>query len=334
MTHVLITAPFPVSLIEKVRSVSAEVELEQWTLPDGQWPEERATAAEVYYALNSVPRPDQAPNLRWVQTHYAGVDSLVDTPLWNSDIAITSASGIHAPGMAQYVLAQILAWANRVPKWFHHQQLGKWPSQRWDKFLPDELRGRTVGIVGYGSIGREVARLIKPFGVNILASKRDARHPEDRGYVIVDTGDPAGDLPDRIYPSEATRSMLSECDYIVVTLPLTPKTHHCFDEEMFREMKPNAFLINIGRGEVIDQKSLVKALKRDWIGGAGLDVFETEPLPESSPLWSMDNVIITPHVSGFTPYYDSRATDLFTENLRRYLAGKPMLNVVDRERGY
>jgi phosphoglycerate dehydrogenase-like enzyme len=334
MTHVLITAPFPADLLDKIRSVSPEIELEQWTLPGGQWPDDRVTSAEAYYALSGVPRPDQAPNLRWVQTHYAGVDSLVDTPLWNSDIIISSASGIHAPSMAQYALAQILAWANRVPRWFHYQQQGVWPNRRWEKFLPDELRGRTVGIVGYGSIGREVARLIKPFGVTILASKRDARHPEDRGYVIVDTGDPSGDLPDRIYPSEATRSMLSECDYILVTLPLTPKTRHFFDEEMFREMKPNAFLINIGRGEVIDEKSLVKALKRDWIAGVGLDVFEHEPLPETSPLWAMENAIITPHVSSFTPHYDARATDLFTENLRRYMAGKPLLNTVIREIGY
>lgn len=334
MTHVLVTAPFPPHLLDKIRAVSSDIDLEQITLPENRWPEEKTTSAEIYYALSSVPRPDQAPNLRWVQTHYAGIDALVDTPLWNSDIAITSASGIHAPNMAQYALTQILVWAHRVPKWFKHRQRGEWPKQRWDKFLPDELRGRVLGIVGYGSIGREIARLAKTFGMRVLVTKRDARHPEDRGYALVGAGDPSGDLPDRIYPSEATRSMLAECDYIVVTVPLTAKTRHLFDESMFKEMKSNAYIVNIGRGELIDEKALVKALKRGWIGGAGLDVFETEPLPEDSPLWSMENVVITPHVSGFTSHYDERVVDLFVSNLRRYLAGEPLMNLVDRGVGY
>ncbi|MCP4424954.1 MAG: D-2-hydroxyacid dehydrogenase [Chloroflexi bacterium] len=334
MIKVLVTAPFPAPMMDKIKAVSTALEVEQWTLPDGRWPNDKTVDAEIYYALNKVPRPDQAPNLRWVQAHWAGVDSLLNAPLWHSDIAITSASGIHAPNMAQYAMAQILAWAHRVPNWFKYQKLGKWPQGRWDKFLPDELRGQTLGIVGYGSIGREVARLAKIFGMRILASKRDARHPEDSGYIMLGAGDPRGELPDRIYPGEATRSMLAECDYVVVTLPLTDKTRHFFDESVFKEMKPDAYLVNIGRGGLINEKDLVKALKKGWIAGAGLDVFETEPLPSDSPLWTMDNVILTPHVSGFTPHYDERATDLFAENLRRYLAGESLLNLVNRNEGY
>ncbi len=334
MKHVLVTAPFPSQLLDKIRAVSSEIDLEQITLPENRWPEDKTTSAVIYYALSDVPRPEQAPNLRWVQTHYAGIDSLIDTPLWDSDIAITSASGIHAPNMAQYAITQILAWAHRVPRWFKHMQRGEWPKQRWDKFLPDELRGRVLGIVGYGSIGREIARLAKAFGMTVLATKRDARHPEDKGYTLIGAGDPSGDLPDRIYPSEATRSMLAQCDYVVVTAPLTSKTRHLFDETMFKEMKPTAFLVNISRGGLIDEKALAKALRKGWIGGAGLDVFETEPLPEDSPLWSMENVILTPHVSGFTAQYDERVTDLFVSNLRRYLAGEPLVNLVDREIGY
>lgn len=334
MVKVLVTAPFPSHLMDKIRSVSPDLNVEQWSLPGGQWPEDKTTAAEIYYALNKVPRPDQAPNLRWVQAHWAGVDSLYGTPLWDSDIAVTSASGIHAPNMAQYAMTQILAWANHVPNWFRYQKLGRWPEGRWDKFLPDELRSRTLGIVGYGSIGREIARLAKAFGMRILVSKRDARHVEDNGYAIFGTGDPGGVLPDRIYPGEATRSMLAECDYVVLTLPLTEKTHHIFDENMFKEMKSTAYLVNIGRGGLVNESDLIKALKKGWIAGAGLDVFETEPLPDDSPLWALDNVILTPHVSGFTPFYDDRVTDLFAENLRRYLAGEPLLNLVNRERGY
>jgi phosphoglycerate dehydrogenase-like enzyme len=128
--------------------------------------------------------------------------------------------------------------------------------------------------------------------------------------------------------------MLAECDYVVVTLPLTEKTHHLFNEDLLREMKPNAYLVNVGRGGLIDEKALVKALKKGWIAGAGLDVFEEEPLPADSPLWAMENVVLTPHISGFTLHYDRRAVDLFTENLRRYLAGDKLLNRVNREEGY
>jgi phosphoglycerate dehydrogenase-like enzyme len=262
------------------------------------------------------------------------VDKLVGTPLWNSDILITSASGVHAPNMAQYILTQMLAWAHRVPRWLQFQREGKWPSRRWDIFMPDELHGRTLGILGYGSIGREVARLAKGFGMTILVTKRDAKHPEDHGYHVPGSGDPEGILPQRIYPAEATRSMLSQCDYVVVTLPLTPKTRHFFDESVFREMKPNCFLVNVGRGELINEKDLVKALNKGWIAGAGLDVFETEPLPENSPLWQLDNVLITPHISGITAHYDERAADLFATNLRRYLDGEPLLNLVKRAEGY
>lgn len=334
MKQVLITAPFPPELMDKIRSVSSQIKVEQMTLTDGRWPENETTTAEIYYALNGVPRPEQAPNLQWVQTHWAGIESLMDTPLWDSDISITNASGIHAPNMAQYVFTQILVWAHRVPQWFKYQKQGEWPTQRWNKFLPTELRGQTLGIIGYGSIGREIARLARTFRMRILVTKRDVRHPQDKGYMIAGTGDPAGDLPDRIYPPEATRSMLAECDYVVITLPHTPQTDHLFDESMFKEMKPTAYLINVGRGDTVNEKDLIKALKKGWIAGAGLDVFEKEPLPESSPLWSMENVILTPHVSGFTPSYDERVVDLFVENLRRYLAGESLLNLVNRERGY
>ena len=334
MTEVLVTAPFTERLMEKIESVSPRIALSQIELPNGKWPEDRQTPAEVLYALSDIPRPEQAPNLRWVQAHSAGVDQLRDHGLWDSDVVITTASGIHAPNIAQYVMAQMLAWANRVPKWLRFQAQSQWPENRWEKLVPDELRGKKLGIVGYGSIGREIARVARAFGMVVLASKRNARHLEDTNYMVPDTGDPRGELPARIYPGEATRSMVAECDYVVITLPLTEKTHHLFDEEMLRAMPSNAFLINVGRGPVIEEADLVKALRKGWIAGAGLDVFEQEPLPPESPLWQLDNVIISPHISGFTPYYDDRATDLFCENLRRYLGGKPLLNVVDREHGY
>lgn len=334
MTQVLVTVPFPKHLMDKIRAVSREFKVEQINLPGDSWPADLRTEAEICYAAMHLPRLDQAPHLRWVQGHYAGVDHWQSQPLWSSDVLITSASGIHTTNIAQYVFAQILAWANRVPRWLHYQGKKEWPSGRWEKFVPDELRGRTLGIVGYGSIGREIARIAKTFGMRVLATKRDAMRLEDKGYTLLGTGDTKGDQADRIYPPQATKSMVAECDYVVIAAPLTPDTKHLFNEEMFKAMKNNCFLVNIGRGSIIKEDDLVKALKKEWIAGAGLDVFEQEPLPESSPLWGLENAILSPHVGGFTPHYDDRVTDLFVENLRRYLAGEPLLNVVNRDLGY
>ncbi|MCB9008914.1 MAG: D-2-hydroxyacid dehydrogenase [Ardenticatenaceae bacterium] len=334
MRQLLITAPFPSHLVDKIRAVSPNLTIEQRTLPNGRWPEEWTTEAEIYYALSAVPPIAQAPNLQWVQTHYAGIDNLKNSDLWHSDILITTASGVHAANMAQYAMTQILAWAHRVPNWFNYKQTKSWAKNRWETFVPQELNGKTLGILGYGSIGRELARLAKSFGLNILVTKRDARQLLDTGYSAPGSGDVEGLLPNRIYPSEATRSMLAECDFVVITLPLTERTHHLVDEELLKAMKPTAFLVNVGRGGIIKEADLVRGLKKGWLAGAGLDVFEVEPLPDDSPLWELDNVILTPHISGFTPHYDERATNIFVENLQRYLAGEPLLNLVNRDEGY
>ena len=334
MRHLLITASLPSHYVDKIRDVSPNLTIEQRTLPNGRWPEDWTTDAEIYYAYGAVPPLSQAPNLQWVQAHYAGVDSLEGSELWQSDTLITTASGVHATNMAQYAMTQILAWAQRVPNWFDYKQTKSWGESRWDTFVPQELRGKTLGILGYGSIGRELARLAKPFGFEILVTKRDAKQMVDSGYNATGLGDPEGLLPDRIYPAEATRSMVAECDFVVITLPLTSRTRSLIDAEMLKTMKPTAFLINVGRGAIINEPDLVRGLRKGWLAGAGLDVYETEPLPDDSPLWEMDNVIMTPHISGFTPHYDDRATDIFAENLRRYLAGEPLLNLVNRTEGY
>ncbi len=332
--EILINVPFSAAELERIAAVSPQIQVEAELLTDGKWPEDRLIKADVLYTTDRLPDAEQAPNLRWVHSHWAGVERIVSGPLWESDVIITNASGIHAPNMGQYTLAQILAWANRVPAWIRQQETGQWPTRRREAFTSQELRGQTVGIMGYGSIGREIARLASAFGMEILVTKRDARHIKDTGFTLPDTGDIEGDLPTRIYPTEATKSMLGECDYVVITLPLTERTHHMFDEAMFRAMKPSCFVVNVGRGSVVKEDDLIRALQRGWIAGAGLDVFEVEPLPEDSALWGMDNVIISPHISGFTHAYDDRAVDLFIANLERYLAGEPLLNVVNRDTGY
>ena len=334
MTKVLITAPFPEALIQKVGAVSNQIEIVQIDISRSGWPADAIADTEVLYATSQLPDPDDVPNLRWIQAHWAGVDHLRSHPIWETEIQITTTSGIHAPNIGQYVMAQILAWSNKVHRWYFYQQQHEWPKDRWGKLLPNDLRGSTIGILGYGSIGREIARLARSFGMTVLATKKDARKLVDDGYVVPGTGDVDGMMAHRIYPMEATRLVLADSDYVVVTLPLTKDTEFFIDEQHLRAMKENCFLVNVGRGKLIKEEELTRALEKGWIAGAGLDVFEEEPLPADSPLWSMNNVIISPHISGFTQHYDDRATDLFAENLRRYVNNEPLLNLVDRNAGY
>jgi phosphoglycerate dehydrogenase-like enzyme len=290
---------------------------------------------QVLYGWSpTVTQAQHFPALRWLQTHSAGIDYLLDTPTWHSDTLITSMNGIHATPIAEHAMAMMLAFRWRMAKMFAVKQKGTWPKERWRLFSGSELRGRTLGIVGYGAIGREVGRLAQAFGMRILAVNRSGKRQPDRGYRETGTGDPEATIPEAVYPVSALTEVLPACDYVVSVAPLTPETHHLFDATTLRQMKPGAVLINQGRGALIDEVALIDALEHNHLGGAALDVFETEPLPDSSPLWRLDNVLISPHVSGFSELYDERASNLFAENLRRYLTGEPLINLVDRERGY
>ena len=228
----------------------------------------------------------------------------------------------------------MLALGHKLPEMLDQQRKASWPKDRWERFSPMELRASTVGIVGYGSIGRQAARLLHGFGARVFATKRDLRHPEDTGYIPEDQGDPTGDFVHRLYPAEALHSMAKDCDFLVITTPLSPGTRGLINEEVFEIMKPNALLIDISRGGVVDHTALIAALREHKIAGAALDVFPEEPLPADNPLWKMPNVILSPHISGNTPFYDERAMDLFAENLRRYLEGRPLLNPFNIEAGY
>jgi len=333
--HVLCTLRFTEEQLDKLRAVSPQLVVRQVTCRNA----EEVTAAldeqtEVLYTFRGPTTLEVAPRLQWVQLHSAGADHLIGTPLWQSDVRITTASGIHAVTIGEYVLGSMLAFSRHFPRMFYYQQRAEWPTRRWEKFLGRELRGSTICIVGYGSIGREVARLARCLGMRVLAVKRNPEQRTDTGFRLPGTGDPDGSIPEAIYPPEALHDALRQSDYVVVAVPSTPTTHHLIGEAELRAMPSHAYLINIARGNVVDQAALVRALREGWIGGAGLDVFDPEPLPADSPLWRLDNVILSPHISGFTPHYDEHATDLFAENLRRYLAGEPLLNQVDRERGY
>jgi phosphoglycerate dehydrogenase-like enzyme len=324
----------PDPLIEMLRAVSPRLSVAHRTaqqleeLGDDVW-----RGVEILYTTWLMPSPERAPDLRWVQGHFAGIDAFLDHPLLKR-VTLTTTSGIHAPTIGEYVLMMMLAFAHHLPRMIEHQQRAEWPRDRWALFAPVELRGSTVGIVGYGSIGREVARLARAFGLRVLATKRDAARIDDTGWRLSGVGDASAEHVDRLYAPDTLHDMLAECDYVVLSLPLTPETRKLIDAKALQHMRPSAVIINISRGGVVDEAALVEALQNGTIGGAALDVFEQEPLPASNPLWGLPNVILSPHVSGFTLQYDNRALALFAENLRRYVDGEPLLNVVEIARGY
>jgi phosphoglycerate dehydrogenase-like enzyme len=332
---VLTQSPIPPPLIESLRAVSPRLAVEHKTAEklEDLGGREAWQDVEVLYTTGLVPFPDQAPRLRWVQGHFAGVEHLLDHPLLKS-VVLTTASGIHAPAMAEYVLLMMLAFAHRLPRMLHYQQRAEWPKGRWNLFVPRELRGAMVGVVGYGSVGREVARLARAFGMRVLAAKRDVQRRADEGWRLPEVGDPEAGSVERLYAPHALGEMLGECDFVVLTVPLTPDTRHLIGAQELQRMKREAVLINVARGGVVDEAALIEALQNGVIGGVALDVYAEEPLPAASPLWTLPNVILSPHVSGFTPRYDERAMALFAENLRRYVAGEPLINVVDVGRGY
>lgn len=276
-----------------------------------------------------------APNLRWVQAQSAGVDMMYSTPLWRSEIAITSANGVHSVQIAEYVLGMLLSLAHHFPATYRLQAEDRWPGmQEKSVFASRELRGKTLGILGYGAIGREVARLASAFGMRVLATKRSGRPPAFDGWTLPDTGDPSGSIPERFYDLSELHALLPECDMLVLALPLSAQTRHLIGQAELALLRSHTFLVNIGRGPLIDHDALVEALREKRLGGAALDVTEPEPLPATSPLWRLDNAIISPHISGLSAYYNERLTELFSENLRRYLVGEPLLNLVQRELGY
>jgi len=260
----------------------------------------------------------RAPNLRWLQLTSAGVDRLLDSPLVRSQVAVTTASGIHAVTISEYVLGAMLAFAKGFMRAMRSQM-----DARWSAYPPQELEGQTVGIVGMGAIGSRVAELSHAFGMRVLAIRRS-----------VERRTPGEGPVDELLPPTGLPYLLTESDYVVLAVPLTPESTRLIGEAELRAMKPSAVLINIARGAVIDEGVLIRALKEHWIGGAALDVFEREPLPSDSELWGLDNVLVTPHISGGTPRYMDRAVGLFCNNLRLYLAGEPLRNVVDPARGY
>lgn len=263
----------------------------------------------------------KAKNLKWIQLTSAGVDNILFDELINSDVIVTTASGVHPKPIAEHVFGLILAWTRRINIAIRGKMEKKWNKDEIKGC--DELTGKILGIIGYGKIGQEIGRIAKCFGMKVVGVKRDVSKREDLNF-----------YPDELLSIEKIDNVLKEADIIVISLPLTPETLDLIGERELKMMKKEAILVNIGRGRTIKEEALIKALKEKWIQCALLDVFYDEPLPSDSPLWDLENVIITPHIAGMTPYYDERLIEIFLHNLKSYPDKNKMINVVNKVLGY
>ncbi|HSW57087.1 MAG TPA: D-2-hydroxyacid dehydrogenase [Dehalococcoidales bacterium] len=330
--NVLTLIPLPNSIMAKIKAVSPRLNVIDASPlmphfpplnepPDPQKEAQLDTLlaeAEILFGF-SFPRGvvARAPELKWVQTVSAGVDRTLTPDIAASRVTLTNVSGMHAVPISELVFALILNHAKQMGMAGRQQS-----ARKWERYATSILEGKTLGILGLGNIGRRIAHLGKAFGMKVVATRRHARGVGKARDV------------DSVYPPEQMNSLLAESDYIVNCLPFTRETAKIIGQAELRQMKPTAFLVNIGRGGTMDEEALVQALKEKRLAGAGLDTLQKEPLPAESPLWEMPGVIITPHISGATDDYMEKAAAIFCENLVRYLGGKRLHNIVNKKLGY
>ena len=258
-----------------------------------------------------------APRLRWFHTISAGVDPLLIPELMTRDVVMTNNTGAYDVPIAEFVLAAMFAAAKRLPDHQRDQRERRWRGGAAGAHA--ELRDAVLVIVGLGSIGGELARLARPLGMRVVGVRRSVR-PDPN--------------VERMLPPDRLADAAREADYLAVTAALTRETRGLVSRAVIAAMKPTAWLINIARGPIVDEAALLEAVRERRIGGAAIDAWWTEPLPDDSPWWDLENVIVTPHSSNSSPKLRQRSLDLFAENLRRFERGEPLLNVVDKQLGY
>lgn len=256
------------------------------------------------------------PRLRWVHSGAAGVDGVLTPRLRDSAIEVTSATGNGAVPLAEHAAMLMLMLNRDAPRWARAQT-----EHHWDRFTHNELYGQTLGIIGLGHSGNHLAGIGAAFGMTVLGLTRRPRANPDAAV-------------ERVYPPTELHDFLSRCDVVVITVPATPETVGMFNAEALRRMRPNAHLICISRGGIIDEQALLTALDHGWIAGAGLDAHSIEPLPDDSPLWDRRDVIITPHNGATTVQTAERGWDILVDNVRRFATQQPLHNVVDKQAGY
>lgn len=258
------------------------------------------------------------PQVRWVHSKAAGLDTVLFPELVESPVPLTNGRGVFSQSLGEFALAAVLYFAKDLRRMVRNQMAG-----RWEQFDVEEVTGQTAGIVGYGDIGRAAATRLRAMGMRILALRR-------QGPAIYNV-DP---LVDQVYGPDRRLEMLARCDYVVVAAPLTPETRGLIGEAEFAAMKANAVVINVGRGPVIDEAAIVKALSEHRIRGAALDVFNREPLPEGHPFYQLENLLLSPHCADHTADWQEQAMRFFVQQFERFRKGEPLLNVVNKKLGY
>ena len=301
---------------EQVQLLSERIEL---TTPD-ELQDRPELVAEVEIAFGGLSRAQlsEAKRLRWLQTAGAGVNGLLTPELRDRDVILTNASGIHAEPITEHMFGMLLMVTRRLAEAREQQRSRQWKGYDFGANVT-MLAGKTLGVLGVGAIGGHSAKVGQAFGMRVIGLRRtEQQHPH----------------VDRMFGEADRLDFFREADVVMNSLPLTERTHHTMNWDELAVMKPDAIVINTGRGGTINTEALVAALREQRLGAALLDVTDPEPLPDGHPLWTMENVYITPHYSGSHPGYNERAGAIFLENLRRYLAGEPLVNVVDKREGY
>jgi phosphoglycerate dehydrogenase-like enzyme len=293
---------------------------------------------EILFTNYAPSQVEQAPHLRWLQLASAGINHVMQSPIYErKDIRLTTGRGVYDVAGAEFTLGLMLSLIRNLPAAVDLQRRKEWcdNNDRLKLFLACELRGKTVGIVGYGGIGQEVARLSSAFGMRPSALIRKNKSARELRYRVPELRRLRRPPLENIFNfPNGLRPLLRRSDFLVITAPLTWETEGLIDDSALACMKPTAYLINVARGPIVKQDALIAALREKRIAGAALDVFPQEPLPPNSPLYALDNIIVTPHISGAFEDMFERASALFVENFERYRAGKTLFNLVNRRRGY
>jgi len=318
---VLVSLDLPSFYVNKIRDVSSSVRVQA----TGDTKELLALVRDADVLLAGVFSRElflAAKRLKWIQSFFAGVDRLLFPEVVESRVIVTNASGVNSTAVSEHAVGLMLALSRKLHFHVRNQMENRWKTSDAELLTQmEELSGKTVGIVGLGRIGGEIAKKAKCLGMTVVATRRNLFSPKS-GYI------------DKLVPAENLKRLLTDSDFVMLALPLTKDTERMIGEAELKSMKKTSYLINVSRGKLVEEEKLIQALNEGWIAGAGLDAFEMEPLPRDSPLWQMKNVIITPHVAGLTPYYLDRLTDLFCDNLNRFLRGESLINVVDKKLGY
>ncbi|KAI9789468.1 MAG: hypothetical protein M1816_006010 [Peltula sp. TS41687] len=362
--HLLVILPWeePKEQLERIRKNHPDIDVTYHRLEYGitywrgatQLPPETFHSATIFATFNTLPpSPSDCPVMRLIHFFSAGIDHVVDHPIYrDSDITLTTSSGIHGPQIAEWVVGTALAHSHRFPLMLGWQREKRWGSLR-ELGMGRDMVGQRLGVLGYGAIGRQesavsAARVAKAMGMDIIAYTATPRPTKDskrdQGYIVPGTGDPDGSIPSAWYSglekSQLHEFLRQDIDILLVSVPLTTQTTHFLSKKELEILgkRRNAFISNISRGQVIKQDDLIEALKRKpeegGLRGAALDVTDPEPLPKESELWTLPNVILTPHISGSAETYVERAFQVLETNLSRMEKGEGLINVVHRKRGY